>query len=226
MVRILVVDDEADLCEILQYNLEAEGYKVDVAFSSEEALGKDLTLYDLILLDVMMGEVSGFQFAKILKSKELTQDIPIIFITALDNEDDTIKGLNLGADDYIAKPLSLREVKARVKAVLRRSEKNISNKNEKVLSFEKLTIDNLDKTVWLDKERLQITKIEFELLSLFLQHPHQLFDRETLLKRCWPKGTIVSDRTVDVHIARLRKKIGIYGKLIKARPGYGYTFEN
>ncbi len=231
-MRILVVDDEQDLCEILQYNLETEGYKVDYADSAEEAFHKDLPSFDLILLDVMMGEMSGFRFARMLKSNPETADIPIIFITALDNEDDTIQGLNLGADDYIAKPLSLREVKARVKAVLRRivREKETNREepqlpNEGLIAYETLRINPTTKMATLDGEKLSLTKLEFELLSFFLQNPGKLYDRERLLEQCWPAGTIVSDRTVDVTITRIRKKIGRYGPHIKARFGYGYTFE-
>ncbi len=222
-MRILVVDDEQDICEILKYNLETEGYEVDTAYSAEDALKKDLTSYDLLLLDVMMGEMSGFELAKTLKSKLETAHIPIIFITALGEEDNIVHGLNLGADDYIAKPLNIREVKARVQAVLRRTQ-NDEPSNE-YITYDRLTLHLESKTALLGGERLVLTRLEFELLSLFLSHPDKLFNRESLLKQCWPEGTVVCDRTVDVNIARLRKKIGEYGKLIKARIGYGYTFQ-
>ncbi len=221
-MRILVVDDEPDLCEILQYNLEAEGYEVDTALSAEEALrGGDSAAYDLLLPDVMMGGMSGFELARTLRGREETADTPIIFITALGGEDDTVRGLNLGADDYMTKPLSMREVKARVKAVLRRAGQHGGS----LITCGALALATADKTATLHGERLPLTRLEFELLSLFLRHPGRLFTRDTLLGRCWPEGTVVSDRTVDVNIARLRKKLGEYGNCIKARHGYGYTFE-
>ena len=240
-MKILVVDDEQDICEILQYNLETEGYEVVTAYSAEEAMElmfhtpsslhpTPSSLPDLILLDVMMGEMSGFQMARRLKDNPETALIPIIFITALDTEDDTVKGLNIGADDYIAKPLSMREVKARVKAVLRRSapSEKLKVKSEELrdeLQYEGITL-NLDaKTATVDGEELGLTKLEFELLVLFLQHTGKVFSRNDLLERCWPKDVYVLDRTVDVNITRLRKKIGRYGKRIKTRVGYGYYFE-
>ncbi|MCD8293308.1 MAG: response regulator transcription factor [Prevotellaceae bacterium] len=229
-MRILVVDDEQDLCEILQYNLQAEGYEVDTAGSAEEALALELSGYNLILLDVMMGTMSGFQLARYLKGNPVYAQIPIIFITALDNEDDTLKGFNLGADDYIAKPLSLKEVKARVKAVLRRTaaagaDKASRQSQESKIAYETLILDLDDKSAFMDGNKLPLTKLEFELLALFMQHPGKLFDRASLLEHCWPAHTVVMDRTVDVNIARMRKKLGRYGKQIKARFGYGYTFE-
>ena len=247
-MKILVVDDEQDICEILQYNLETEGYEVVTANSAEEALclienGKWKNengewkmgngLPDLILLDVMMGEMSGFQMARRLKDNPATAHIPIIFITALDTEDDTVKGLNIGADDYIAKPLSMREVKARVKAVMRRSLPPAPSHRggagndtpSNILQYEGIVM-NLDaKTATVDGEELGLTKLEFELLVLFLQHTGKVFSRNDLLERCWPKDVYVLDRTVDVNITRLRKKIGRYGKRIKTRVGYGYYFE-
>ena len=230
-MKILVVDDEQDICEILQYNLETEGYEVATANSAEEAMELPLDEYSLILLDVMMGKMSGFQMARRLKDNPTTAQIPIIFITALDGEDNTVKGLNIGADDYIAKPLSMREVKARVKAVLRRTTSSgflhegqtTATANE--LRYEGITL-NLDaKTAIMNGAELALTKLEFELLVLFLQNPGKVFGRNDLLERCWPDGVYVLDRTVDVNITRLRKKIGQYGKQIKTRVGYGYCFE-
>ena len=229
-MKILVVDDEQDICEILQYNLETEGYEVATANSAEEAMELPLDEYSLILLDVMMGEMSGFQMARRLKDNSATAQIPIIFITALDGEDNTVKGLNIGADDYIAKPLSMREVKARVKAVLRRytPSETLKVKSEKLqdeLRYEGITF-NLDaKTATMDGAELALTKLEYELLALFLQNPGKVFGRNDLLERCWPRDVYVLDRTVDVNITRLRKKIGQYGKQIKTRVGYGYCFE-
>ena len=227
-MKILVVDDEQDICEILQYNLETEGFEVMTANSAEEALELPLQEFGLILLDVMMGEMSGFQMARKLKNNHDTAHIPIIFITAMDGEDDLVKGLNIGADDYIAKPLSMKEVKARVRAVLRRSTSlpasNQATTNHE-LSYEGISLDLNAKTATLDGEALVFTKLEFELLSFLLQHPNKVFAREDLLKHCWPQDVMVLDRTVDVNITRLRKKIGRYGKQIKTRVGYGYCFE-
>ena len=228
-MKILVVDDELDICEILQYNLETEGYEVVTANSAEEALALPLQEFALILLDVMMGEMSGFQMARKLKDNPVTAQIPIIFITALDSEDNLVKGLNIGADDYIAKPLSMKEVKARVRAVLRRSALSQSQQpmtsTDSRICYEGIALDLNAKTVTLDGEELICTKLEIELLSFFLQHPGKVFSRDDLLKYCWPQNVLVLDRTVDVNITRLRKKIGRYGKQIKTRVGYGYCFE-
>jgi len=229
-MRILVVDDEQDICEILQYNLETEGYEVVTANSAEEALGLPLQEFGLILLDVMMGEMSGFQMARRLKDNTATAQIPIIFITALDSEDNLVKGLNIGADDYIAKPLSMKEVKARVRAVLRRSsqpqlQQTIITTDNKIC-YEGITLDHNAKTATLDGQNLSLTKLEYELLSLLLQHPGKVFSREDLLKYCWPQDVLVLDRTVDVNITRMRKKIGKYGSLIVRRQGFGYVFES
>lgn len=226
-MRILVVDDEQDLCEILQYNLETEGYEVHTANSAEEALRLPLENYDLILLDVMMGQMSGFQMALKMKENPVTSQVPIIFITALEGEDSLVRGLNIGADDYMVKPLSLREVKARIKAVLRRSMKNeIQEKTASdSYSFQGLCINREAKSASIDGQPLQLTKLEYEMLSLLLSNMGKAFSREEMLEHCWPKDAIVLDRTVDVNINRLRKKVGPYGKYIKTRVGFGYTFE-
>lgn len=231
-MKILVVDDELDICEILQYNLETEGYAVTTVHSAEEALELPLDEYDLILLDVMMEEISGFQMARKMKESPATAQIPIIFITALDGEHNMVKGLDIGADDYINKPLSMKVVKARVKAVLRRTQQArtaIGNQaaatSDNKLRYQGITIDMNAKTVTIDHEPLTCTKLELELLAFFLQHPNKVYSREDLLKHCWPQDVLVLDRTVDVNITRLRKKIGRYGKQIKTRVGYGYYFE-
>ncbi len=227
-MKILVVDDEQDICEILQYNLETEGFEVATANSAEEALELPLQDFALVLLDVMMGEMSGFQMARRMKENPATAQIPIIFITALEGEDNLVKGLNIGADDYIAKPLSMKEVKARVRAVIRRSAPHSPYNSEPAearISFEGIVLDLNTKTITLDGQPLVCTKQEFELLSFFLQHPDRVYSREDLLKHCWPHDVLVLDRTVDVNITRLRKKIGHYGKHIKTRVGYGYCFE-
>ena len=222
--RILVVDDEDDLCEILKFNLEMEGYKVDTANSAEEALKLDLTQYSLLLLDVMMGEISGFKMARMLKADKDTANIPIIFITAKDTENDTITGFNLGADDYISKPFSLREVIMRVKAVLRRTA-NLQRRESEELQYKGLVINVPQKKVTIDGEEVSLTKKEFDILLLLLQNAGRVFSREDILSKVWNDEVYVLDRTIDVNITRLRKKIGEYGKCIVTRLGYGYCFE-
>ena len=222
--RILVVDDEEDLCEILKFNLEMEGYTVDTAYSAEEALKLDITQYNLLLLDVMMGEISGFKMARMLKANKDTAEIPIIFITAVDTENDTITGFNLGADDYISKPFSLREVIMRVKAVLRRTA-GVQIKEEEQLQYKGLVINIPQKKVTIDGEETSLTKKEFEILLLLLQNQGRVFSREDILAKVWNDEVYVLDRTIDVNITRLRKKIGSYGKYIVTRLGYGYCFE-
>lgn len=223
--RILVVDDEEDLCEILQFNLENEGYEVDTANSAEEALKKEIDSYDLLLLDVMMGEISGFKMASLLKKDKKTADVPIIFITAKDTENDTVTGFNLGADDYISKPFSLREVAARVKAVLRRTRQNETEHLPQQIVYQSLVLDINQKKVSIDEEEVPLTKKEFEILLLLLQNQGRVFSREDILSRIWSDEVYVLDRTIDVNITRLRKKIGIYGKRIVTRLGYGYCFQ-
>lgn len=223
--RILVVDDEEDLCEILKFNLENEGYEVDTANSAEEALKRDIGSYNLLLLDVMMGEISGFKMANMLKKDKKTATVPIIFITAKDTENDTVTGFNLGADDYISKPFSLREVVARVKAVLRRTVPTETEKAPEQLTYQTLVIDITKKKVSIDGEEIALTKKEFEILFLLLQSKGRVFSREDILSRIWSDEVYVLDRTIDVNITRLRKKIGIYGKRIVTRLGYGYCFE-
>ena len=223
--RILVVDDEEDLCEILKFNLENEGYEVDTANSAEEALKMDISSYHLLLLDVMMGEISGFKMANILKKDKKTAHVPIIFITAKDTENDTVTGFNLGADDYISKPFSLREVIARVKAVLRRTVTPETEKAPEQITYQTLVIDITKKKVSIDGEEVALTKKEFEILFLLLQNKGRVFSREDILARVWSDEVYVLDRTIDVNITRLRKKIGIYGKRIVTRLGYGYCFE-
>ena len=223
--RILVVDDEEDLCEILKFNLENEGYGVDTANSAEEALKMDLSQYHLLLLDVMMGEISGFRMANMLKKEKDTTHIPIIFITAKDSENDTSTGFNLGADDYISKPFSIREVMVRVKAVLRRTATPLPVKEEEVLEYKGLTLNIPQKKVSIDGTEVPLTKKEFEILMLFLQNKGRVFSREDILAKVWNDEVYVLDRTIDVNITRLRKKIGEYGKRIVTRLGYGYCFE-
>ena len=221
--KILVVDDEESLCEILQFNLEVEGYEVDVAYSAEQALGMHPERYSLILLDVMMGEISGFRMAQMLKTNPETANIPVIFCTARDNEDDTVAGLNLGADDYIAKPFSVREVLARVRSVLRRTA--AAQPAEDRIGFEELEMDLRRKVCTLGGEEIPLTKKEFEILALLLSSRGKIFSREEILRQVWSDEVIVLDRTIDVNITRLRRKIGPYGEHIVTRLGYGYGFE-
>lgn len=221
--KILIVDDEEDLCEILQFNLESEGFETDVAYSSEEALKKPLENYALILLDVMMGKMSGFKLAEKLR-KERKMDIPIIFLTAKNTENDTLTGFNLGADDYIPKPFSIKEVIARVKAVIKRTSDEFESK-EQLIKIKGLILDKVKKKLFVDNKTVYLTKKEFEILQLLMQYIGRIFSRDEILDRIWKNEVIVIDRTVDVNITRLRKKIGKYGKYIVSRSGYGYCFE-
>ena len=225
MARILVVDDEEDLCEILRFNLETEGYMVDTAFSAEEALQMDLTSYDLFLLDVMMGEISGFKMARLLRQDPQTVSAPIIFLTAKDTENDLLTGFNLGADDYISKPFSIRQVIARIKAVLRRTQTTQNEVSTDQLIYETLVLDTRRIKATVDGEEIPLTKKEFEILRLLLEHRGNVFSREEILSRVWKDEVYVLDRTIDVNITRLRKKIGRYGKNIVTRLGFGYCFE-
>ena len=224
--RILVVDDEQDLCEILKFNLETEGYQVETANSAEEALEKDIASYNLLLLDVMMGGMSGFQLAKQLKNSEVTAHIPISFLTARDTENDTVTGFNLGADDYISKPFSIREVMVRVRAVLRRTASRLEGAEEPaVISYQGLLLNLDKKSVSVDGDDVPFTKTEFELLRLLLEERGRVFSRQELIDRVWPKDVLVLDRTVDVNITRMRKKIGRFAKCIVTRLGFGYYFD-
>ena len=224
--RILVVDDEQDLCEILKFNLETEGYEVETANSAEEALEMDIASFDLLLLDVMMGGMSGFQLAKQLKDNPMTANVPIIFLTARDTENDTVTGFNIGADDYISKPFSIREVMVRVRAVLRRTASRLEGAEEPaVISYQGLLLNLDKKSVSVDGEDVPFTKTEFELLRLLLEERGRVFSRQELIDRVWPKDVLVLDRTVDVNITRMRKKIGRFAKCIVTRLGFGYYFD-
>lgn len=223
--HILVVDDEQDLCEILKFNLETEGYNVETANSAEEALEKGIEKFDLLLLDVMMGGMSGFALAKRLKENPLTAGIPIIFLTAKDTENDTVTGFNLGADDYISKPFSIREVMVRVRAVLRRTKEKEGVQPSNIVSYQGLVLNLDKKSVSIDGEDIPFTKTEFEILHLLLDERGRVFSRQELIDRIWPKDVLVLDRTVDVNITRLRKKIGRFSKCIVTRLGFGYYFD-
>lgn len=223
--KILVVDDEEDLCEILQFNLESEGYEVDTAHSAEEVLEKDLLGYQLLILDVMMGEISGFKLAGMIRKDEKTASLPIIFITAKDTENDLMTGFNLGADDYISKPFSIREVIVRVKALLRRTIPQASAENEEIISFDDFKVDVTRKRVFIGINPITLTKKEFDTLLLLVSHPGRVYSREDILTKVWTDEVYVLDRTIDVNITRLRKKLGSYGKFIVTRLGYGYCFD-
>lgn len=229
--RILIVDDEETLCEVLKLNLENEGYDVDIAYSAEQALTFNLQSYSLILLDIMMGEISGIKMAKMLKADLNTSEIPIIFCTARDSEDDMIMGLNLGADDYIVKPYTIRNVIARVKSVLRRtsSSKNTGNnfiEKNNILQVEGLTLDLGFKRCLVNGTEVKLAKKEFELLAYLIRHRGEICSREQILSRVWSDEVIVLDRTIDVNITRLRSKIGEYGSYIVTRSGFGYGFRD
>jgi two-component system, OmpR family, alkaline phosphatase synthesis response regulator PhoP len=221
--RILIVDDEEDLCEILQYNLSNEGFQTEVAHSAEEALRKQFGSIDLILLDVMMGAMSGFKFADKLR-KEMKIDVPIIFLTAKDTENDILTGFSLGADDYVSKPFSINELTARIKAVLKRSyaDKVI---NKSILQFNGIDLDTVRKRLIINDERIDLTKKEYEILKVLLENQGKVFSREDLLMRIWGQDVIVTERTVDVNITRLRTKLREFGTSLRNKTGYGYFFE-
>lgn len=216
--RILVVDDEEDICAILKFNLSKEGYEVLTANSAEEALTLDIASFNLLLLDVMMGGMSGFELTGKLKTDPKTAGVPVIFITARDTEDDAVEGLDLGADDYISKPFSIREVVSRVKAVLRRTAA-IPDASTGIF------IDDEKKVVTVDGAAVALTRIEYEIFKLLFTNKGKVFPREDILSKVWPDDVIVTDRTVDVNITRLRKKIGEYGNRIVSRHGFGYLYE-
>ena len=226
MKKILVVDDEETLCEALRFNLEAEGYSVDVAYSAEEVLALDVSGYDLILLDVMMGEISGTQLARVLKANKVTAGVPIIFCTAKDSEDDMVGGLDIGADDYIIKPYSIRNVLARVRTVLRRTGSVVSESAENgEISYQGLTVIPSKKICIVNGEEMKMPRKEFEILLKLLTHRGHIFSREELIRDIWPDEVVVLDRVVDVNITRIRQKIGPYAKNIVTRSGYGYGFK-
>jgi DNA-binding response OmpR family regulator len=220
--KILVVDDDRDICEILSFNLKHEGYEVDTAHSAEEALKKLSSEYCLILLDVMMGGMSGYQMAE--KLHQEGNNIKIIFLTAKDTENDMLTGFSVGADDYVSKPFSLKEVSARVKAVLKRNAKNANDVEHKTLIIGDLQISFQSKEVKIGDEIIPLTKTEFEILSLLALNPERVYSRQNIISHVW-RGTIyITERTVDVHITRLRKKLGAKGSLISSRAGFGYKF--
>ncbi len=221
--RILIVEDEKDVCEIVSYNLASEGYDVDEAYSAEEALSLKLERYDLLLLDVMMGKMSGFKLAEKLR-KEKNLNVPIIFLTAKDTENDLLTGFSLGADDYISKPFSIKELIARVRAILKRTLTDSEKKAS--ITIDNLEIDTVTKKVSVDGKVTILTKTEFDILYLLATNIGRVFSREEIMNRVWNDDVIVGERAVDVNIARIRKKLGETGLLIRNRSGYGYCFES
>ena len=222
--RVLVVEDEEDLNEILQFNLESEGYQVDTAFSAEEALRKDLSLYHLLILDVMMGKISGFSLAQKIR-KDLKLEMPVMFLTARNTETDMLTGFNLGADDYITKPFSIRELQARVKAVLKRAKALPTNGAGASIVAGDMVIDSETKRLIIGEKKIELTRKEFEIISLLAKSPGRIFSREEILRRIWESDVIVNDRTVDVNITRLRHKMEEFGSCVHNKPGFGYYFE-
>ncbi len=220
---ILIVDDEEDICEILSFNLENEGFQVDTVFSAEEALARPLADYNLFILDIMMSGMSGLKLADTIRNKKKLKT-PVIFLTAKDTENDTITGFTVGADDYITKPFSIREVIARVKAIIRRStltEEKIKNN----IKVNELELDVTRKKILVNNKPVKLTKKEFNMLYILMQHPGRVFSRDELLGIVWEDEVYVLARTVDVNITRLRKKLGKYSKYIISRSGHGYCFE-
>ena len=221
--RILIVDDEKDLCEILQFNLESEGFNIDIAHSAEEALKKPIEKFDLILLDIMMDGMSGFKAANIIR-KDRKLKTPIIFLTAKGEENDILTGFNVGADDYISKPFSIKEVIARIKAIVKRGIQ--SDIEAEQLIYKDLKVDPKKKEISVSGQVVNLTRKEFEILTLLLKNMGQYISREEILQRIWKDDVIVTERNVDVNIARLRKKVGIFGQNIKGKSGYGYCFRD
>lgn len=233
--RILVIDDEESVCEILKFNLEKEGYEVDTAYSAEEALDMNLDEYSLFMVDIMMDKLSGFDFAKRVRNVTATEHTPILFCSALTDEDCVVKGLNIGADDYVTKPFVIGEVLARVRAILRRS--GFDNRRsaaeiearqsiyESDVTFKDLRIDRNDKEVYLENELVTLTRTEYDILLFFLTHRNRIYSREEIIKNVWGDDVVVTGRTIDTNITRLRKKLGDYDKYIVTRQGFGYGFK-
>ncbi len=223
--KILIVDDDQNICEILEFNLKNEGYEVECVYSAEEALKKLPSGFKLILLDVMMGGMSGYKMAEKLRNEGNT--IPILFLTAKDTENDMLTGFSVGGDDYISKPFSIKEVIARVKAVAKRfpvAGSPLAANPERKLVFDDFIIDLERKELMVKGEQIMLTKTEFELLALLAENPEKLFSRDAIIDKIWKETPYITERTVDVHITRLRKKLGTYASLIANRSGYGYRF--
>ncbi len=220
--RILVVDDESDIREILSFNLENEGYDVEAVSSAEEALKVLAPDHALILLDVMMGGMSGYRMAEKLRREG--NIVPIIFLTAKDTENDMLTGFSVGGDDYISKPFSLKEVSARVKAVIKRSAEEAGPAAGDKLTVGDVEMDLAAKEVSIAGETIPLTKTEFEILALLAANPSRIFSREAIIDRLWKDAPYTTERTVDVHITRLRKKMGPRAAWLSSKAGYGYRF--
>ena len=223
--KLLIVDDERTICEILKFNLVKEGFEVECAYSAEEAMATLTSGYDLILLDVMMGGISGYKMAEILRNEG--NQIPIIFLTAKDTENDMLTGFSVGGDDYISKPFSIKAVIARVNAVIKRSKAKtdtINPKENHLLVFNDIVIDRENKELIISENKIILTKTEFEILTLLAEHPNRIFSREDMIEKIWSEAPYTTERTVDVHIARLRKKMGNHASVITNRSGFGYKF--
>ncbi len=229
--RILVIDDEESLCDILKYNLEKEGYQVDCAYSATEALERNLKVYDLFIVDIMMERLSGYDFVQRIRCISETESKPVIFCSALDGEDDKVTGLDIGGDDYVTKPFVIGEVMARVRAVLRRAStvKDPARAEKKLellpeVSYKDIRIDQNVKKCFIKGELVQLTKTEYDLLLFFLTHPGRIYSREQIIAGVWPPDVYVTERAIDTNITRLRKKLGEYGNRIVTRQGFGYGF--
>ncbi|MCL2328733.1 MAG: response regulator transcription factor [Bacteroidetes bacterium] len=220
--KILIVDDDRDICEILEINFANEGFEVACAYSAEEALKKITADTSLILLDVMMGGMSGYKMAETLRKSG--NHTPIIFLTAKDAENDMLTGFSVGADDYISKPFSIKEVIARAKAVVKRGSVPKSAATGKQLVYDNFIINLETKELRINGEKIVLTKTEFELLVLLAQKPDRVFSREDIINKIWSETPYITERTIDVHIARLRKKLGNYSEMISNRSGFGYRF--
>lgn len=220
---ILIVDDEPDLCEILSYNLENAGYSTMITHSGVQALSEGISRVDLILLDVMMPEINGIEVARRLRTRPDTASVPIIFLTALDSEQDKLDGFDVGADDYIAKPFSLKELMARIKAVLARTSKE---RPPTTATFGQMVVNYENKSVNISGNDIDLSPLEFDILWLLMSHRGHVYSRDELIQQAWPAGVIVSSRTVDVNITRIRKKIEPYSHCLCTRHGYGYYFTN
>lgn len=235
--KILLIDDEESVCEILKFNLEKEGYEVDASYSAEEALDRDdLGTFSLFIVDIMMGQLSGFDFASRIRNVGETENTPILFCSALSDEDCVVKGLNIGADDYVTKPFNIGEVLARVRAILRRAELTNQRRSaadiieqesiyESDIVFKDIRIDRNNKEVFVANQPVTLTRTEFDILLFFLTHRNKIYSREEIIKHVWGDEVVVTGRTIDTNITRLRKKLGDSEKYLVTRLGFGYGFK-
>lgn len=232
--RILVIDDEESICDILKYNLEKEGYQVDVSYSAVEALERDLTKYSLFIVDIMMEHLSGYDFVQRLRSNMNTEKLPVIMCSALNDEDDKVTGLNIGADDYIPKPFTVAEVVARTRAVLRRSLISMTDAKQSIMSnsdyrpdisYKTIRIDQNEKVCYINDMEVPLTRTEYDILVFFLNHRNRIYSREEIIREVWASDVLVSNRAIDTNLTRLRKKLGEYGNNIITRQGFGYGFK-